>query len=216
MTTLEIYHPQSLVGGVFRAPYYAARFILLGLFKLLALLLIPVLFVWLAIKYLLVGLKKLVLSLIPEFYGGNISHTFTSVFCVWKFVFSLLSLFIIVLIPLHMIAFNFITIYRSLLDPLTLLRSLFLMAIIFVTIVTITIVMAFLSFVIMSILITLYSPVKTGSEIGKGFISSILDVKVFLLLIFMLALLIFGPLMLIKSGIIQEFFPELLSNYLTS
>lgn len=186
---------QSLLGSIF-SPF-------IRLFKfigrlLLAILLLP----YYIIKYLILGILKIISWLLPDFYEENLIQSFKGLFCTFKFAFLVFTfLLLIVLAPLHLAPLGLSDILESKFSyQFDLLQSLILMLKTF----TISEILIFalalggflVSFLLAFVFITTYSPIHVFVE----FISELTERRILFIFTFLLALMVFGVTYLLILG----------------
>ena len=187
---------QSLLGDIL-SPF-------IRLFKFIGRLLIKILLLpYYIIKYLLLGVWKIISWLLPDFYEENLIHSFKGLFCAFKIFFIILTfLIIMVLLPLHFLP---LLLSHGILATkfsyqFDLVQALILMVKTFtiteVLILGIALVGFLVSFTLAFVFITAYSPVKEFVE----FASEIIADRLILILMFLFSLVIFGVLYLLLIG----------------
>jgi hypothetical protein len=186
---------QSLAGDILLFPYRALKFLGRLLIKIL---LLP----YYLIKFLLRGIAKLISWLLPDFYEENLIQSFKGLFSTFKFAFLVLTFLLLgVLLLLHLVPLGLAGLLESKIpyqfDPL---QSLILLvktfAISEILIVALTLGGFLLTFLLAFVFISTYSPLHVFVE----FMSELTESRIVFVLLFLLALMVFGITYLIILG----------------
>lgn len=187
---------QSLIGGILSPFLRILRFVGSLLLKIL---LLP----YYLVKYLVLGILKIISWLLPDFYEENLIHSFKGLLCAFKIFFIILTgLIVMVLVPLHFLPLlaSHGILAAKFSYQFDLLQALILMVKAFtiteVLILGIVLVGFVLTFALVFIFITAYSPLKEFVE----FASEIIEDRLILILMFLFSLVIFGVLYLLLTG----------------
>lgn len=186
---------QSLLGSIVSPFIRIIRFLGSLLLKIL-------LFPYYLIKYLVLGILKIISWLLPDIYEDNVLHSLKGLFCTFRFAFLILTFLLLVLLPLHFLPLlgSHGILASKFLYQFDLRQALVLMLKTFTTMEILIIVFAiggFLaSFILAFVFITAYSPLQALVE----FISELTERRAVLILLFVLALLLFGVLYLLLQG----------------
>lgn len=186
---------QSLLGDIFSPVIRLLRF--LGSL-LLKILLLP----YHLVKYLLLGILKIISWLLPDIYEDNLIHAFKGLFCTFRFALLILTFLLLVLLPLHFLPLlgSHGILASKFSYQFDLIQALVLMVKTFT--ITEILIIAFavggflVSFLLAFAFITAYSPLQLLVE----FFSELTERRSVLILLFLLALVIFGVLYLLLLG----------------
>lgn len=186
---------QSLLGNIFSPLIRIVRF--LGAL-LLKILLLP----YHLVKYLVVGTLKIISWLLPDIYEDNLIHSLKGLFCTFRFALLILTFLLLLLLPLHFLPLlgSHGILAPKFLYQFDLIQALVLMVKTFT--ITEILIIAFavggflVSFLLAFAFITAYSPLQLLVE----FFSELTKRSSVLILLFILALVIFGVLYLLLLG----------------
>jgi len=196
MPVLQVYQ-QSLAGTILRIILLPFTFLLIVLKFILKLIWNILLLPYYLIKYLLIGIKKLFIFLMPEFYEANVIQSFKGLFCAFKIFLIVLTGLLIILLPLHFLPLVGARIAKDFFDlmhALTLMGKTFLVT--EVAFIGIAVVGFLLSFFLAFLFISVYSPLQFLGEILEGITAQ----RLLLMMMFGVALVVFGVLYLILTG----------------
>lgn len=186
---------QSLVGDILSFPYRALKLLLR---ILLFIILLPYYF----IIFVFWGIVKIISWLLPDIYEDNLIHSLKGLFCTFRFAFLILTFLLLLLLPLHFLPLlgSHGILASEFFYQFDFIQALVLMIKTFT--ITEILIIAFaiggfvVSFLLAFVFITTYSPVHLLVE----FISELTERRSVLILMFILALLLFGVLYLLLLG----------------